>query len=187
VCARFREGEKESRPTLEFQGLTHHGFLFEKVTVPIETLHVASIDTKKGRGRKFVCCTSIEVHSLSVEEMEYITKMPKQTSDNIQALLKVLILATIAGAAISSRLFSVIRYSPPSSSTNFSFESIIHEFDPYYLLSLSEFDWCVDGSTFERQNIWSTLPSSHFGIGSILDHGILSAESLEEPCIQVSW
>ena len=49
------------------------------------------------------------------------------------------------------------------------------------------FDWCVDGSTFERQNIWSTLPSSHFGIGSILDHGILSAESLEELCTQVSW
>jgi dolichyl-diphosphooligosaccharide--protein glycosyltransferase len=51
--------------------------------------------------------------------MEAVTKMSKQSSDNIQALLKVLILATIAGAAISSRLFSVIR-----------FESIIHEFDP---------------------------------------------------------
>jgi len=158
-----------------------------------ETLHVASIDTKKGdhaeEGSLFVVsvATSIEVHSLSVEKMEYITKMPKQTSDNIQALLKVLILATIAGAAISSRLFSVIRYSPLFSSTNFSFESIIHEFDPYSLLPLSEFDWCVDGSTFERQNIWSTLPSSHFGIGSILDPGILSAESLEELYTQVSW
>ena len=145
MCARFREGEKESRPTLEFQVLTHQDFLFEKVTVSIETLHVASIDTKKGdhaeEGRLFVVsvATSIEVHSLSVEKMEYITKMPKQTSDNIQALLKVLILATIAGAAISSRLFSVIRYSPLFSSTNFSFESIIHEFDPYSLLSLSEF------------------------------------------------
>ncbi len=36
-------------------------------------------------------------------------------------LLKVVILATIAGAAIASRLFSVIR-----------FESIIHEFDPWF-------------------------------------------------------
>jgi hypothetical protein len=44
--------------------------------------------------------------------METITRMSKQSSDNIQALLKVLILATIAGAAISSRLFSVIRYPP---------------------------------------------------------------------------
>jgi len=44
--------------------------------------------------------------------MEFVTKMSKGTLDNIQALLKVLILATIAGAAISSRLFSVIRYNP---------------------------------------------------------------------------
>jgi len=43
-------------------------------------------------------------------KMEYITKMSKQSQDNIQVLLKVFILATIAGAAISSRLFSVIRY-----------------------------------------------------------------------------
>jgi hypothetical protein len=50
---------------------------------------------------------------VSIEQllkMEYITKMSKQSQDNIQALLKVSILATIAGAAVSSRLFSVIRY-----------------------------------------------------------------------------
>ena len=44
--------------------------------------------------------------------MEYLTKMSPRATDNIQALLKVLILATIAGAAISARLFSVIRYVP---------------------------------------------------------------------------
>lgn len=41
--------------------------------------------------------------------------------ETIQLLLKVIIFISIAGAAISSRLFSVIR-----------FESIIHEFDPWF-------------------------------------------------------
>ncbi|QDS68382.1 oligosaccharyl transferase stt3 subunit [Venturia effusa] len=40
---------------------------------------------------------------------------------NTRTLLRAIILLTIAGAAISSRLFSVIR-----------FESIIHEFDPWF-------------------------------------------------------
>ncbi|KAL9126309.1 MAG: hypothetical protein Q9217_004621 [Psora testacea] len=40
---------------------------------------------------------------------------------NIRGLLRLIILCTIAGAAIASRLFSVIR-----------FESIIHEFDPWF-------------------------------------------------------
>lgn len=43
------------------------------------------------------------------------------TVENIRLLLKSIIFITIAGAAISSRLFSVIR-----------FESIIHEFDPWF-------------------------------------------------------
>ncbi|KAI1908717.1 oligosaccharyl transferase stt3 subunit [Ophidiomyces ophidiicola] len=43
------------------------------------------------------------------------------TSSNTRGLLRVVILAVIATAAISSRLFSVIR-----------FESIIHEFDPWF-------------------------------------------------------
>lgn len=43
------------------------------------------------------------------------------TVENIRLLLKGVIFITIAGAAISSRLFSVIR-----------FESIIHEFDPWF-------------------------------------------------------
>ncbi|CAG8904036.1 unnamed protein product [Penicillium egyptiacum] len=40
---------------------------------------------------------------------------------NMRGLLRVIILCTIAAAAVSSRLFSVIR-----------FESIIHEFDPWF-------------------------------------------------------
>ncbi|KAI5466185.1 family 66 glycosyltransferase [Mariannaea sp. PMI_226] len=43
------------------------------------------------------------------------------TAGNVRTLLRVVILLFIAGAAISSRLFSVIR-----------FESIIHEFDPWF-------------------------------------------------------
>ncbi|OCK77615.1 glycosyltransferase family 66 protein [Lepidopterella palustris CBS 459.81] len=43
------------------------------------------------------------------------------TSRNTRGLLRIIILCTIAAAAVSSRLFSVIR-----------FESIIHEFDPWF-------------------------------------------------------
>lgn len=49
------------------------------------------------------------------------TKVSAATVENIRLLLKGVIFITIAGAAISSRLFSVIR-----------FESIIHEFDPWF-------------------------------------------------------
>jgi hypothetical protein len=83
----------------------------------IETLHVFDRSTLKKddqrEERKIVCLLlpQFEVGIIVLlKRMEYITKMPKQTSDNIQSLLKVLILATIAAAAISSRLFSVIRY-----------------------------------------------------------------------------
>ncbi|KAL8919146.1 MAG: hypothetical protein Q9172_005107 [Xanthocarpia lactea] len=44
-----------------------------------------------------------------------------ETSRNTRGLLRLIILCTIAGAAVASRLFSVIR-----------FESIIHEFDPWF-------------------------------------------------------
>ena len=43
------------------------------------------------------------------------------TGKNTRSLLKIIILCTIAAAAVASRLFSVIR-----------FESIIHEFDPWF-------------------------------------------------------
>ncbi|KAF2754226.1 STT3 subunit of Oligosaccharyl transferase [Pseudovirgaria hyperparasitica] len=44
-----------------------------------------------------------------------------ETARNTRGLLRIIILCTIAAAAVSSRLFSVIR-----------FESIIHEFDPWF-------------------------------------------------------
>lgn len=54
-------------------------------------------------------------------------KQPKWVA-NLQLLLKAVILISIAGAAISSRLFSVIR-----------FESIIHEFDPWFNYRASKY------------------------------------------------
>lgn len=53
-----------------------------------------------------------------------------ETLVNIKALLRILILAAIAGAAVASRLFAVIR-----------FESIIHEFGESYLYR------CCDAET----------------------------------------
>ncbi|KAL7409442.1 putative oligosaccharyltransferase [Mrakia frigida] len=50
-----------------------------------------------------------------------LPKFKKSTLANSSALLRFLILATISGAAIASRLFAVIRH-----------ESIIHEFDPWF-------------------------------------------------------
>ncbi|GAO52644.1 oligosaccharyl transferase STT3 subunit [Saitoella complicata NRRL Y-17804] len=54
--------------------------------------------------------------------------LSKQTSRDARGLLKVVILALIAGAAIASRLFSVIR-----------FESVIHEFDPWFNFRASKY------------------------------------------------
>ena len=54
--------------------------------------------------------------------MQSIEPLLKGTSSNkTRVLLRVIILCVIAAAAVSSRLFSVIR-----------FESIIHEFDPWF-------------------------------------------------------
>ncbi|KAK5941337.1 oligosaccharyl transferase stt3 subunit [Knufia obscura] len=47
--------------------------------------------------------------------------MKGSTSKNTRGLLRIVILCTIAAAAVTARLFSVIR-----------FESIIHEFDPWF-------------------------------------------------------
>ncbi|KAH0273273.1 hypothetical protein KCU71_g15057, partial [Aureobasidium melanogenum] len=44
-----------------------------------------------------------------------------ETGRNTRGLLRLVILVTIAATAVASRLFSVIR-----------FESIIHEFDPWF-------------------------------------------------------
>lgn len=50
-----------------------------------------------------------------------LSSFDKSTLENVRFVLKVLIFASVAAAGISSRLFSVIR-----------FESIIHEFDPWF-------------------------------------------------------
>ena len=46
---------------------------------------------------------------------------PTSSTANSAALLRTVVLVLIAGAAVSSRLFAVVRY-----------ESIIHEFDPWF-------------------------------------------------------
>ncbi|KAG5360066.1 Dolichyl-diphosphooligosaccharide--protein glycosyltransferase subunit stt3 [Yarrowia sp. B02] len=55
-------------------------------------------------------------------------QLSASTVKSINLLLKVSILLAIAGAAVSSRLFSVIR-----------FESIIHEFDPWFNFRASKY------------------------------------------------
>lgn len=50
-----------------------------------------------------------------------LPEIPAHTIDNTQSLLRFVILAFITGAAVASRLFAVIR-----------FESVIHEFDPWF-------------------------------------------------------
>ena len=78
-------------------------------------LHVAKERLRNLSQPRRVCIEKRGAQTASIEgelvAMDYIdiTKMSKQTSDNVQALLKTLILATIAGAAISARLFSIVR------------------------------------------------------------------------------
>ncbi|CCH44494.1 dolichyl-diphosphooligosaccharide-proteinglycosyltransferase [Wickerhamomyces ciferrii] len=57
-----------------------------------------------------------------------LTEIKKSTLSKLQLILKGIILISIAGAAVSSRLFSVIRY-----------ESIIHEFDPWFNFRASKY------------------------------------------------
>ncbi|KAK3487347.1 ribosomal protein L35-like protein [Neurospora crassa] len=67
------------------------------------------------RGRTNYQITAI----MSADSLERLASAGK--GDSTRTLLRVIILLLVAGAAISSRLFSVIR-----------FESIIHEFDPWF-------------------------------------------------------
>merc|ERR1712093_154692 len=70
------------------------------------------------------------------------------TGRSSRGLLRLIILCLIAAAAVASRLFSAIR-----------FESIIHEFDP-----------------------WFSMASTTFGIGLTTEHGIHWDELQEEHC-----
>jgi dolichyl-diphosphooligosaccharide--protein glycosyltransferase len=65
--------------------------------------------------------TTTPIDNMSTERLQTQLKVLGIKVETIQLLLKVIIFISIAGAAISSRLFSVIR-----------FESIIHEFDPWF-------------------------------------------------------
>lgn len=56
-------------------------------------------------------------------EKPSIVSLSSTTAKDTKLLLRVAILAVISAAAIASRLFSVV-----------NFESIIHEFDPWYVL-----------------------------------------------------
>ncbi|CAO1625208.1 unnamed protein product [Jaminaea pallidilutea] len=56
--------------------------------------------------------------------MGYAYRLPElspETTRNVASLLRVIIILLIAGAAVSSRLFAVVRH-----------ESVIHEFDPWF-------------------------------------------------------
>lgn len=58
---------------------------------------------------------------MSLNTIYPLISLSPQTNRNVLAFLRVVIVCLIAGAAISSRLFAVIRH-----------ESIIHEFDPWF-------------------------------------------------------
>ncbi|KAK9472757.1 Oligosaccharyl transferase STT3 subunit-domain-containing protein [Dipodascopsis tothii] len=64
--------------------------------------------------------SSTPASSAGAAVVELLNAKPERTQSGL-SLLKVVILCTIASAGIASRLFSVIR-----------FESIIHEFDPWF-------------------------------------------------------
>lgn len=73
---------------------------------------------KKEEVRHFFVSLNRGSNTLSTKMDYSLANMSKSTRDNIQTLLKALIFATIAGAAISARLFSVVRYLPDPFSHN---------------------------------------------------------------------
>jgi dolichyl-diphosphooligosaccharide--protein glycosyltransferase len=62
---------------------------------------------------------------MSLNTIYPLISLTPQTNRNVLAFLRLVIVCLIAGAAVSSRLFAVIRH-----------ESIIHEFDPWFNLSV---------------------------------------------------
>lgn len=58
---------------------------------------------------------------MSLKTVYPLICLSPHTNRNVLAFLRVVIVCLIAGAAIASRLFAVIRH-----------ESIIHEFDPWF-------------------------------------------------------
>jgi hypothetical protein len=94
---------------------------------------------------------------MAAEEGQFLKQA---TGRNTRGLLRVVILCLIAGAAVSSRLFSVIR-----------FESIIHECQytqKLRFVQLANFRiQSTRGSTSEQQNTLYRMASTAFGTGSM--------------------
>lgn len=97
------------------------------------------------------------------------------TGRNTRGMLRIIILATIAAAAVSSRLFSVIR-----------FESIIHEClcsgPPHILPWLIECLQLTLGSIFAPRNTSSSMASTVSGTGSMT---VSLAPHLSHICVHV--
>lgn len=87
-------------------------------------------------------------------------------------IFSVLALAWLTG--FSSRLFAVIR-----------FESIIHEFDPWYSIFQRFYCHCqlffLPGSITDQLTIWLSMASIIFLTGLMKELGILLEGSWEEP------
>ena len=79
--------------------------------------------------------------------------------------IKFLVLSLICVLAVASRLFSVIR-----------FESVIHEFDPYFLKT---FLFHTVGLIIDLQSIWLSMVTMSLLIGLIPCLGILTCIDLK--------
>ncbi|MCJ1226938.1 oligosaccharyl transferase stt3 subunit [Toensbergia leucococca] len=90
------------------------------------------------------------------------------TGRNTRGLLRLIILCTIAAAAVASRLFSVIR-----------FESIIHEFDPWFNFRATKYlvqngfysfwDWFDDSKHLLTKENWNTQEEERLEHSRLLD------------------
>ena len=100
---------------------------------------------------------SFSANMATAEEGQFLKQA---TGRNTRGLLRVVILCLIAGAAVSSRLFSVIR-----------FESIIHEcqyHDKLRIVQLANgMAQSTHGSTFEPRNTLYRMASTASGTGSM--------------------
>ena len=100
---------------------------------------------------------SFSANMATAEEGQFLKQA---TGRNTRGLLRVVILCLIAGAAVSSRLFSVIR-----------FESIIHECQYYNKLTTvqlaNELVQSIHGSTSVLRNTLCRMASTASGTGSM--------------------
>lgn len=126
-----------------------------------ELHHLQRVRLVNGPLRFFASCTHCD-SSQPVRQASIMAADPQipgevflkgETGRNTRGLLRLIVLCTIAAAAIASRLFSVIR-----------FESIIHEFDPWFNFRATKYlvqhgfynfwDW-FDDRTFSLGTRWN--------------------------------